>query len=265
MRDPWTKVYYADQFPTTPLARRINERMEQSVLDEADLVVTVTPSMQTAFQAQTDTQCVNIYNGFDPDDFVNPPSLEPQEGFTLMFVGNLMADQNPSVLWRVISEEHAKGHLDELTIVLVGNVDREVLNDIEQIGISHLVNQKEYVPHDLAVQYMQLGSALLLPINRGPAGKGILTGKVFEYIAAGNPILGIGPTDGDAAHVLATTGAGTMLDYNDSIRIRNTLLSYYSSWQKGTPAILTNTDQITQFSRKQQASQFAELLKSLCS
>lgn len=267
MRDPWTKVYYADQFPTTPIARHFNKGMEQSVLDEADLVVTVTPSMQTAFQAQTQTRCVNIYNGFDPADF---PLTEPETGpelsedaFVLSFVGNLMADQNPSALWTVIHEERQQGRLEKLKIQLVGNVDRDVLSDIQQAGIMDLVSLKEYVPHQEAVQYMQTGTVLLLPINRGPAGKGILTGKLFEYLATRNPILGIGPTDGDAARVLSMTGAGFMLDYDDKTRIVETLQSYYSAWEAGHLSSDVNEEAIEQFNRKHQARELATLLDEL--
>lgn len=263
MRDPWTKVYYADQFPTTPIARKLNERLEQSVLDEADLVVTVTPSMQAAFQRQTKTSCVNIYNGFDPEDFAEASEDLKQEGCVLSFVGNLMADQNPSTLWQAIRDENAAGRLNELTILLVGNVDREVLLNIESIGISHLVKRIDYVPHHEAIRYMQTGSILLLPINRGPAGKGILTGKVFEYLATGNPILGIGPTDGDAAHVLSITGTGQMLDYEDTEGIKETLRQYYAAWENNIPAINSNPDTITHFNRKEQAGQLARLLDSL--
>lgn len=263
MRDPWTKVYYADQFPTTPIARWFNERLEQSVLDKADSVVTVTPSMQTAFQAQTETPCINIYNGFDPADFSAPPPAKSEDRFTLSFVGNLMADQNPSALWQVIKEEQAKGHLEKLLIQLVGNADQGVLLDLKRLDLSHLVEQHAYVPHHEAIQFMQSGSALLLPINRGPAGKGILTGKLFEYLATGNPILGIGPTDGDAAHVLSNTGAGKMLDYEDTQGIRDTLTHYYTSWKNKGSAITVDEQQVSQFNRKEQAGQMARLLDSL--
>ena len=263
MRDPWTKVYYADQFPTTPIAKQINKRLEQSVLDEADLVVTVTPSMQSAFQAQTQTPCINIYNGFDPKDFTDPQEAEQQGECTIAFVGNLMADQNPSALWQAIYEERNAGHLEALKILLVGNVDREVLLDIERIGISHLVERIDYVPHPEAIRYMQAGSILLLPINRGPAGKGILTGKIFEYLATGNPILGIGPTDGDAAHVLSITKTGRMLDYKDTEGIKASLRHYYTSWETNASAIHSSADDISPFNRKKQAGQLAGLLDSL--
>lgn len=265
MRDPWTKVYYADQFPTTPIARHFNERMEQSVLDEADLVVTVTPSMQTAFQAQTKTQCVNIYNGFDPADFaeLDPPADTQSETFLLSFVGNLMADQNPSALWKAIHQLREQGRLEKMNIHLVGNVDRHVLADIDQAGIMDLMTRKEYVPHHEAVQHMQAGTVLLLPINRGPAGKGILTGKLFEYLATHNPILGIGPVDGDAARVLAETGAGTMLDYEDRTGIEQALLAYYTAWTEGHLGTSTDKETLGQFNRKHQARELAGLLDKL--
>ena len=265
MRDPWTKVYYANQFPTTFIAKHINQKMEQSVLDQADRIVTVTPSMQAAFQQQTQTPCINIFNGFDPADFPQSAPTPPTDSFLLAFVGNLMADQNPSVLWTSIQQARAENSMEKLKLLFVGNVDRVVLNSIEEAGLMDLVTLNAYVPHNEAVQFMNSSSALLLPINKGPAGKGILTGKLFEYLAARRPILGIGPTDGDAAHVLTLTGSGHMLDFDDKPGIMNTLLSYYHHWSQGTPAITINDAAIQQFNRKEQAKQMAALLDTLIS
>ena len=46
-------------------------------------------------------------------------------------------------------------------------------------------------------------------------GAGILSGKVFEYIAAGRPILALVPPDGAAAQLVRDTGMGEVVDPED--------------------------------------------------
>ena len=72
-----------------------------------------------------------------------------------------------------------------------------------------------YMPHHEAVAKMKAADGLLLVIPEIPGNEGILTGKLFEYIGSGKPILGIGPVQGDAAHILHASGAGRMVAPGD--------------------------------------------------
>ena len=58
-------------------------------------------------------------------------------------------------------------------------------------------------------------SLLLLMINNVPDNQGIITGKIYEYLAAKVPVLGLGPKDGEAANILQETEAGKIFDYNN--------------------------------------------------
>jgi hypothetical protein len=69
-----------------------------------------------------------------------------------------------------------------------------------------------YRPHAESVNYLQTSDALLLLIPDLPNNKGILTGKIFEYIGSGRPIWGFGPTDGDAQEILTQSAAGALFE-----------------------------------------------------
>ena len=68
-RDPWTEMFYYKHLGLGPAADRRHHRLEQSVLDEADTVISVSPPVRDDFQAKTKTPVVLITNGFDEDDF----------------------------------------------------------------------------------------------------------------------------------------------------------------------------------------------------
>jgi hypothetical protein len=58
---------------------------------------------------------------------------------------------------------------------------------------------------------------------------GIVTGKIFEYMATGNFILAVGPRDGNAAQILSETGTGIMFDYQEPID--DTVFKVYNKWK----------------------------------
>ena len=56
---------------------------------------------------------------------------------------------------------------------------------------------------------------LLLAVNNVKSAKGIITGKIFEYLQAKRPILAIGPVDGDLAEIINDTNSGVVIDFKD--------------------------------------------------
>jgi len=87
-------------------------------------------------------------------------------------------------------------------IRFVGNVSDVVNTEIQKLNLEKWVEFIPYVEHKKAVEYMNNSDLLLLIIPNTENNKGILTGKLFEYIATGNPIIYIGPEDGDAVEIL---------------------------------------------------------------
>lgn len=83
-------------------------------------------------------------------------------------------------------------------------------------------------------------SVLLLIIPDHQSNKSIITGKLFEYIASGKPLICLGPTDGDAAGFLNKTGPGVTFSYTDSEGISGFLSNVFSGktgMKKSSPEI----------------------------
>lgn len=73
-----------------------------------------------------------------------------------------------------------------------------------------------YASHKEAIGYQNSAHVILLIINRTTNNKSILTGKIFEYIASGRPILCIGPKDGDASGNNIYTVSRYKVDHEDT-------------------------------------------------
>ena len=117
------------------------------------------------------------------------------------------------------------------------------------------------LPHDQVVPLLQTATVLYLPINNTPNARSIATGKLFEYLSARRPILGIGPGDGDAAAILKECDAGEMIDFEDVEGVKNLLTTWAALHRQGK---LTSSEaDIDQYSRRNLAERYAGLLNEI--
>jgi len=261
-RDPWTDIYYYNELYPTPVAKWLDRRMERHVLENADAVAVVSADMKRLFVAKsaviTPEKIAVLPNGFDETDFEN--WTEPaNELFTLLYSGTVTHKYGMQTFLSVADEMAAAGKMMQL--VFAGKQDEIVQKQLASLAHVAVV-LKGYVSHSEAVKLLQQTDALLLAIPDLPDNKGVLTGKLFEYLAAQRPILCLGPTDGDAAAIIREAQAGVTHNYADAAAIRQHLENLYQNWQqKTTPTY--NAGVVKSFSRKAVAGQLAEIISRL--
>ena len=216
-RDPWTRMFYYKHLCLSKFADRKHHRLEQGVLDEADLVLAVSPTVRDDFQAQTRTPVHLITNGYDEDDFpVREPGSRKDGKFRIVHTGLFAADGNPLKLWDALARRCCEDEdfAQRLEIRLAGKTDAPVLEAIRERGLGAQLVDLGYLPHSRVVQEQQDADLLILPLRHEPEYAKVLPGKIFEYIASGRPVLGIGQEDGAAAAILRDSGAGRMYDWD---------------------------------------------------
>ncbi len=209
-RDPWTKIFYFKHLGLSKKAERKHMELEQAVLDEATAVVSVSPLVQADFEAATGTPVHLITNGYDDADFAEHEAVPHEGRFRIVHTGLFASDGNPTALWEALSGLPFRESLD---IRLAGKVDGEILDAIRSYGLGGQLSVLGYLSHEDSVKELQNADMLILPLRKEPEYKKVLPGKIFEYLAARKPVLGIGQEDGAAAQLLTTTGAGIMLDW----------------------------------------------------
>ena len=215
-RDPWTEMFYYKHLELGRRADRRHHELERQVLDGADTVIAVTPYVRDDFAARTQTPVALITNGFDEDDFAGVRPAVHEGKFTIVHTGLFAADGNPLNLWDVLAEKCGNDpeFASKLQIRLAGKTDSEVTEAIRARGLGDNLVDLGYLPHDEVVAEQMGADILILPLRREPEYAKVLPGKIFEYLAAGRPVLGIGQEDGAAAEVLRDAGAGGMFGWD---------------------------------------------------
>ena len=219
LRDPWTDIYYYKQFYPTFISKWIDADYEKNVLINADKIITVGASLKKTFslkESGIEGKIEVITNGYDETDFKDIESTIPEK-FTITYVGTL-SDIYP-VDGLIVALNKMKQEGKDFALRFVGSVSGKtrqlILSGIPDISVEFI----PYVIHSEAVKYMMNSTLLLLIIPLHQSNKSILTGKLFEYLAAGKPILCLGPADGDASEIIKKCKSGVTLDYGESDKI----------------------------------------------
>lgn len=257
LRDPWTDIYYYDQFYPSFLSKAIDRNLEKKVLRSADKIITVGKSLSDLFSSKIPalkSKIEVITNGFDEDDFKGLTPTVP-EIFTVSYIGTLSDSYPIDGFLDALSDFKEKGN--KFNLRFVGTVSADIKEQIISKFDKTLLEFINYVNHAEAINYMLSTSLLLLIIPDHQSNRSIITGKIFEYIATGKPVLCIGPVDGDAAEIIKGAGNGVTLNYNDISGICDFLNSVNANKEN-----LKNQDSSI-FSRKNLTSRLAEILNSL--
>lgn len=263
LRDPWTDIYYYDEMLHMPFARRIDKRYELQVLQQCDNALVVSEDIRRLFSEKLPDSSKNKFhvlpNGFDRKDFpgtVSPPS----DYFRITYVGTIADTYKPEVFFQAVGLLKKKYPQLPVQIRLVGSPASTIPQLLDRYLLSACALFLPLVKHAEAIRYMRDSSLLLLLIPDTLHAKGILTGKLFEYLGAGLPVVGIGPVDGDASKILTDTGAGRMFSRNDVDGLLAYLEKMYLSWCKNTD--LRHGNDVSAYERKSQAMQLAALLNN---
>lgn len=262
-RDPWTQIDFYDQLKLSAFADRKHKRLEKQVLSTADKVVTISNSCGADLEALGGRQVDVITNGYDEDDFQFEQLPEVSPGFMFHHTGALNKDRNPYTLWKVLGDlcRENLALKNDLVLQFTGKTDAVVFQHLSDMGLEANARKIEYMPHSDVVKAMAQSPVLLLPLNNTPNNKGVLSGKLFEYLAARRPILAIGLPDGDAAAIIRETGAGELFGFDDYNGIKAAVLQLYANYKAGK--LYTASGDIRQFSRKSCAQSYAALLDGI--
>ncbi|MBI1290778.1 glycosyltransferase [bacterium] len=260
-RDIWigSYVFY---HPATAWHDRLQRNLERRVVSRAARVVTATDPITTDFRERypdlPPERFATITNGFDTGDFTSLPVKPDTDHFTITFTGTLFGSASPrsyfEAIARVLTE--TPRWRDALRLRFAGSMIEPFRAMIGEFGLDAITRVDAYLPHDEALTLMAEADALLLIVPPTPGSHIMLTQKVFEYVAARRPVLGLVP-DGAARDFLREIGEGTVVDPDDVAGIAAAITAMLSEWERAGRKTLGDNPRLNRYTRR-------ELTRQLC-
>lgn len=259
-RDPWTQIGYHSKLKLTKPSQKKHEQLEKKVLQNADLILTTSFTTQKEFESKTERPVEVITNGYDVEQVEKLPM---DEKFSLSHIGSLLSGRNPENLWQAIGEliRENEDFAKDFQLKLIGAVGEPVLENIEKNGLKDWLSLESYVSHSKALQLQRSSQLLLLIEINSEETKGIIPGKLFEYMVSERPVLAVGPEDADIQKIIKETNTGSFFLYSQKAEIKTFLQEKYRIFKNGD--LRSYPIGLQQYSRRALTKKLANHLKQL--
>ncbi|MGB6083254.1 glycosyltransferase [Moheibacter sp.] len=259
-RDPWTQISYHKELKLTEKSNKKHSELEKLVLESADSVIATSFSDGEDFLNSGANRVEVITNGFEESDFRIGKFISNK--FKITYSGGLEFARNPLVVWEALKEliQENQEFKSDFELEFYGNLSQDVENSILENGLENHLIKKGYVSHKDAIQGIKNADLLLLTNFPDEKSRGIIPGKLFEYLATGNPVLAIGPKDGDVAKILKATQSGGYFTHFQKEEVKSFILEEFKKWK--TEDIRLPSSTIDQYSRKNLTQKLVQLITS---
>ena len=221
-RDEWAAdAFRADQ---PRILARLAARLERGLVRNASRVVVAADYFRLEGLAEDDPRRVVIVNGVDEADL--PSGVGPRsDRFVLAHVGTVYGIRDPSPVLRALERLIQGGMIDgkRFTVRLVGSFWLDRFDPPPSVH----VERTGYVRHGTAVEEVCKATALLLYV---PSSSLAPSGKLFEYLASGRPILSVTSPNNLASRLVREWNAGVVADPRDEAAIEKALLTLWQRW-----------------------------------
>jgi len=257
-RDHWTLNPYITFF--SKLHKKHAVHWENKILNFASTITVVSKTMKDdlidEFGETLRGRIKVIYNGWDTDDFTNFV-IRKNEKFIIKYIGNFYGYRTPKYFIDALELLKSRNQLsNDIIIEFTGNYYAETINYISNSEVSDMIKINPQIEHKEAIESLMNCDALLLFIA-SHKGKGVLTGKLFEYLRSGKEILAMVPSDGEAAEILTQNKHNLICNMEDVEMIAKNFLMLIETLKNKK----IKREYSTEFSRENQTIEFLNFVE----
>jgi glycosyltransferase involved in cell wall biosynthesis len=210
-RDPWARAPWREA--RLPIATRAAAVLERGVVVRADAVVFTTRTNLDEFTGHYGRPAASkfhlVRNGCDRSEFDGLSSAAGDGRFTMLHAGSLYGGRKPTALFAALASLRDRGVIDSQSFCFkqigrVGLSGFDMAAERSRLGLDGMVDIAPALPrHDILQEMISASCLLLLQ----PGTTVSIPGKLFEYFAAGPPILAIAE-EGETADLVRASGRG---------------------------------------------------------
>jgi glycosyltransferase involved in cell wall biosynthesis len=210
MRDGWGFERSPERQREQPLLRALDDWLERGLLARADVVVGVTEPIVADLRDRLGLNALTVPNGFDPE-LAAPSDPAPPlraERHSIVHTGRMgSADRSPEPVLEALQQlrRDAPAVVDTIEVVLAGPLTEAERALLESSQLGDAVRWIGSLRPEQAIELQRAADSLLL--LTGGAQPGHVPGKLYEYLAAGSPILVLGD-ETESARLVEAAGAG---------------------------------------------------------
>jgi glycosyltransferase involved in cell wall biosynthesis len=253
LRDGWTFEPPRPEWPLAPL-RTLDRRLERS-LRRAAAVVGVTAPIVDDLRNRLGLDAHLITNGFDPEEApaCGAERLLDPDKHSMVHTGRIGV--SGTRLDPLVEALRLLGHDPAVEFVFAGAL---LESEAQLLDGEKLVRSVGSLDRPRVLR-LQRAADTLLVLTEGARRRSVATGKLFEYLDAGKPILVLG-RETEAARIVEETGAGEATSSTDCEEIAGAL----ERASDGGLLFEPDAAALRRYSWPVLAAAYAELIESSC-
>lgn len=234
--------------------------LARAVARRADAVVCASEAIAEEMRVEGAGERVHLIgNGADFEEFEGL-TYEPSDQFRITHTGSFFGARDPRPFLDALARVDG-----DIVSRFVGDFRQGDREYADSLGLGSRLELIPYLPRHEALAIQRDSEALLLLIpDAGGRGRGVLSGKVFEYLAAERPILALVPPGGEAARLIQETGGGTVVgptDVEETARALQGLVDRHA--RKALPESSLLPEVRDRLSREARAREFLDVFEEV--
>lgn len=268
-RDPMAQ----DGYPADPVTWRSYQRIEEEALMQASCSVFTTPGAARIYQERYPAAASKVQvleNGYDEESFVSgragaAPKSNTAPGTPVLLHSGIVypSERDPTQLFQALQRLKSKGVLKggDVLIRFRASVHDDLLASLaKQYGVAEFIEMAPAVPYREALAEMLTVDALL--VMQASNCNAQIPAKIYEYLRAGRPIIGLTDPIGDTAGVLRRAGLDAIARLDSADEIEAMLPSFLAAVRERR-ATLPNAQAVHQASRRGRSESLVQMLEGL--
>ena len=232
LRDPWSELFYLKSKFRFSFSKKINDRLEYKVLENADAIITTVGGRYHKIlsgKISNPNKIHKIYNGYDKLNYDKIKEIKPSK-YNIVFTGVLTKNHNYEIFHEVLKILSPSKQNLNMVFTLAGRIDNNITkgysDEIELIN-------KGYVDHDIAISIIK-SSHLLINFNyKETEETDMISGKLIEYLASGTPIINFSNSAKESHEVLKLSPKSFNANINNVKPVVDFIKSEYNDWAEG--------------------------------
>ncbi|WP_434133571.1 glycosyltransferase [Sporomusa sphaeroides] len=267
-RDEWINNPYSDFDLENNPFHKLLYCLEKRIMTNASHTITISDYAKQNYintYGIKQHQVTSITNGYDEEDFVQiMQKTEPNDRFTIVYGGLIYTKHRDiSPLLHALHELVEERKIDEtkffFRIIGVEPGDSDLAEKALIYGLEKNIEALGYRAHRETLQFCTDADLLFCMIGSENKFQGCYTGKIFDYLRCGQPILAFAPYQGAVDLMLSQTGHGICVLETENEKIKEVILEQYRHWQESKTRSYLSNDNIFLYERRFLAKAFTDI------